>query len=77
MTIQQQMAHALAADEPLSCLRETAKELLAHGIARESLLTELELLRGTMQSEGREEEEDTILEVMDFLTGWASPHMVI
>jgi hypothetical protein len=31
-------------------------------------------IRGIMTSEGNEEGEDRVLEVLDFVTGWCSPH---
>jgi hypothetical protein len=37
----------------------------------------LEELRFELREEGREDAEDTVLDVMDFITGWSSPHMRI
>lgn len=31
--------------------------------------------RRTGEASGREDDEDVVLEVMDFLTGWSSPHV--
>lgn len=47
------------------------------GIARERLQEQLEALRARLRHEQREEDEDAVLEVLDFLTGWSSPHMTI
>lgn len=43
------------------------------GESKENILYELEKLRQIVD----DAQEDVILEVMDFLTGWCSPHMRI
>jgi hypothetical protein len=37
----------------------------------------LRALRGHLRDAGRDADEDMVLEVMDFLAGWSSPHMKI
>ena len=41
--------------------------------SREALVADLEALRSVLQREGRERDEDTVLEAMDSLVGWCSP----
>ncbi len=71
------LLQALAADQPLQRLREEVQSLLAKGYDRETLLAQLEGLRQRVRQEGRESDEDVILDVMDFLTGWCRPGLAI
>jgi hypothetical protein len=65
--------NALDAEEPLVALRSTvADELREHGDDRRRVLNDLEELRLVLREEGRD--EDVVLDVMDFVTGWCSPH---
>ena len=68
---------ALAAKDPLGSLREELSALLDEGWSREALLRQLESDREALRSAGRSSEEDIVLEAMDFLAGWASPHMTL
>jgi hypothetical protein len=68
---------ALKAERPTRRLANTVRALLQAGNSPDQLLSELERLRGTLQRQGREADEDRVLEVMDFLVGWSSPHMKI
>lgn len=52
-----------------------AKGALAAGYSKEELIEILDELRSQFQERGDEEREDAVLEVMDFLYGWGSPHM--
>ena len=62
---------ALAASDPLLALRQTvADELRSRG--RDRVLTDLEELRELLAEHG--ENDDVVLDVMDFVTGWCSPH---
>jgi hypothetical protein len=67
---------ALTSADPLMELRELVRhELEAHPLGRPYVLEGLEELRSELRDEGLTEAEDTVLEVMDFVTGWCSPHM--
>lgn len=68
---------ALNSPEPIWSLREAVQDLLTRGQMQEVVLAELENFQDMLQEEEREEDEDVVLEVMDFLTGWCSPHMTI
>jgi len=62
---------------PCSGLRALVQELLAQGADPASIEAELERVREELRTAGREDTEDAVLDVMDFLTGWCSPHMKI
>jgi len=55
-------------------LRAVVKEALASGVTREAVLADLERLRVELRRDDPER-EDVVLDVMDFVEGWASPHM--
>jgi hypothetical protein len=66
---------ALESARPLATLSEVVRHELhdRHG-DRAVVLRELEDLRGELRRAGRDDLEDVVLEVMDFVTGWCSPH---
>jgi uncharacterized protein YegP (UPF0339 family) len=66
---------ALASENPVMSLREAVGAALRWSQPREEILSELETLRTEVRKAGHPEHEDAILEVMDFLTGWSSPHV--
>ncbi len=66
---------ALRAENPLQALRSEIRSLLDEGWSREALLRQLESDRDVVRAEGRSDDEDVLLEAMDFLSGWASPQM--
>ena len=68
---------ALAAPEPTRALREAVVRARESGVARDVVERQLRALREHLQRAGRDEDEDVVLEVMDFLAGWSSPHMKI
>jgi len=57
-------------EEAICALRTSLSKALEDGEKREAILTELEELRKSVS----DEQEDILLEVMDFLVGWCSPH---
>lgn len=66
---------ALESPQPLLGMREVVERELADDVPRAEVMLQLEQLRIRLQEHGAEAEEDVVLEVMDFLTGWSSPHM--
>ena len=68
---------ALRASRPTECLREVVRRFLDQGYDRQALAEDLESFRDRLRAEGREADEDIVLEVMDFLAGWCSPHMAL
>jgi len=75
MAITEDFNAALASEKPLERLRRTVERELEAGVQRERLIAQLEDLRADLRASGRENDEDVVLEVMDFLTDWSSPHM--
>jgi hypothetical protein len=57
-------------DELVMRLRSFVKDELASGMSRELALHSLEELR-----RHDPEHEDVVFDVMDFITGWSSPHV--
>lgn len=68
---------AFRSDNPLLQLRAVAIECLSCGMSRQELLGALEGVRDTWRSQGREADEETVLELMDVVTDYCSPHMKI
>ena len=66
---------ALASENALENLRQAVRRELETGVPRERLIAQLEDLRADLRASGCEDDEDVVLEVMDFLTGWSSPQM--
>lgn len=65
---------ALNSDRPYGSLRGVVKWLLAAGADREGLRVSLEAFRTQLRGAGRDADDDVVLEVLDDLTGWTSPH---
>jgi hypothetical protein len=49
----------------------------ASGVEKSSILADLEDLRRELREARREDRDDVVLEVMDYVTGWCAPHMRI
>lgn len=63
---------------PALVLRETVAQVLTDMDGdRDAVLDVMEELRTHFRRIGREDIEDTILEVMDFVAGWCSPHVAL
>ncbi len=56
-------------------LRDVARDALAQGYDKNALIEDFERVRARLDEGGEEECEDAVMEVMDFLYGWCSPHM--
>jgi hypothetical protein len=56
-------------------LRDFAREKLSQGYPREQLLDDFEYIRAELRDSDDEPREDAVMDVMDFLYGWCSPHM--
>jgi hypothetical protein len=64
---------ALQSPDPLPALKDVVrKELDESGGDRQRVLNDLEEVRLVLREQG--EDEDLVLDTMDFLTGWCSPH---
>lgn len=70
------LAQAEPYERALLTIRGYAAGLLDTGYPRETLLEDFERARGVLARRGASEEaEDTVLDVMDFLTGFCSSFM--
>ncbi len=73
--IDQRIEEALRTSEPVHNLRGVAENLLANGEERAAILKLFENARQHLRQSGRESDEDAVMDAMDFLVGWCSPHM--
>ena len=76
--VEQQLLELIAETPPLLLmfpLRKVAGDALAQGYDRNALIEDFENVRARLDERGEEEQEDAVMEVMDFLYGWSSPHM--
>jgi hypothetical protein len=75
MTLDSSIDQALRSPEPAQNLRLLAKELYSRGVLSTSVLAMFEEARQALREAGREADEDAVMDVMDYLVGWCSPHM--
>jgi hypothetical protein len=73
--IDQRIQEALRSSEPVNELRNLVLRLLTDGRTREAILELLESARQQLRQANCETDEDVVMDVMDFLVGWCSPHM--
>ena len=73
--IDNRIEQALRSSEPVKELRDLVRHLLADGQKRESTVVLLESTRQQLRQAGRETDEDVVMDVLDFVVGWCSPHM--
>jgi hypothetical protein len=62
---------------PESSLMAAVLDARASGVEKSSILADLEDLRRELREARREDRDDVVLEVMDYVTGWCAPHMRI
>jgi hypothetical protein len=71
-----QFDEALHAADPFGRLREVVRGLLVAGHERAVLYNELQCyVVDELRPDGRDEDEDVVLDVMDCLVGWCGPDM--
>jgi hypothetical protein len=68
---------ALRSEDAVTALREVCAGLLKDGWSREQLLEELEQYRRGLDGTEGSEDENALLDVMDFVTGWTSPRLAL
>jgi hypothetical protein len=61
-------------ESPVIALRQAVLDLRAQNVEKDTILKALESFRYVVENE---DEEDIVLEVMDFLVGFCSPHLRI
>jgi hypothetical protein len=66
---------ALHSPEPLLRMRDLVRNELEYGVSRPEVLGQLESLRIELRGSRREQDEDVVLDVMDFVSGWSSLHL--
>jgi len=64
---------AIDTSEPTNSLRKSIVILRNDGFTPEELQVKLELFRKKLLTENREDDDDVVLDVLDFLVGWCSP----
>lgn len=75
MQIDPRIQDALTSADPLGQLRSLVRTLQAEGHAQDAILSLFETARRQLREAGRDKDEDVVMEAMDFLVGWCSPHM--
>jgi len=60
---------------PLSDIRRLLLSWAEAGASREQIRSALNEVRSELQTAGREAEEDRVLEALDLVEGWVSPHL--
>ena len=74
MALPDLLENALRSPEPYENLRTAAATYFAEGRTETAVYSLFEAARAQLRLEGREAEEDVVMEVMDCLVGWCSPH---
>jgi hypothetical protein len=69
MVIADDFRAALASGHSLEGLRVAVQDELSAGVSRAEVIEKLESIRPGLT----ESDEDIVLEVLDFVTGWCSP----
>ena len=77
MAVDALFEQALTAADRVGELRKLAQRLLDEGHPSDKVLKRFEQARQCLREAAREDDEDAVMDVMDFLTGWCSPHMAI
>ena len=67
----------LAGPGPLLALRQAVADELQRGADRSELNVLLTDEMLTLRAAGREDDEEIVTSVLEFLVGWCSPHMAI
>ncbi|MCI0739356.1 MAG: hypothetical protein L0Y72_09955 [Gemmataceae bacterium] len=75
MAIDARFEEALHSSDRVGALRKLAQRLLDEGSEPAVLCAQFEQVRQELRKAAREDDEDAVMDVMDFLTGWCSPHM--
>ena len=75
MSLDSRMQDALSSPDPFNQLRSLVQRLEAQGHDQPAILNLFEQTRQHLRQAGQDKEEDVVMEVMDCLVGWCSPHM--
>jgi hypothetical protein len=61
-------------EQPLAALRDVASEMLRTGYTRAQVINRFEALSNELRRQHRLADEEVVLDVMDAVVGFASPH---
>jgi hypothetical protein len=75
MTVDARFETALRSSDPVNELRRLAQRLLDDGSDLAVVRNAFERVRQQLRAAEREQDEDAVMDVLDFLTGWCSPHV--
>lgn len=73
MTVDEVCGEATEATDVGQYLYEASKQLLDEGVPRESIVAGLKGLYVWFGEQGREADQDAVVDVVDSLVGWSSP----
>ena len=74
MDFQEIFRTALNSEKSHTALRQAVLDLRAQNIEKDTILKALESFRYVVENE---EEEDVVLDIMDYLVGFCNPHLRI
>ena len=74
---QNQLENALKAENVFTALYETAVFMRDDGLTKDDVYAQFEVLHLQLSKEGDETRYNAILDVMDCIMGWCSPHLKI
>ncbi len=60
--------------DPADGLLELVNELTAFGMGQREIYGAFDEFRAILRTAGREADEDSVMDTMDRITGWCSPH---
>lgn len=77
MEYQGRFEEALRATDPVEALRLVVEDLVRRGQSKEQVRESLSRFLDQLQNskERREADADAVMDVLDFVEGWCSPHM--
>ena len=75
MNFENEIEKGLASEAPFLHLRSFLQELLDSGESKEKVLQSLAEYRKKLLLPNQEKEDDMLLDMMDYVAGWCSPHM--
>jgi hypothetical protein len=75
MPVDPRIQNALDGPRPFEELRALVKRLQVEGNDHAAILALFEQTRRRLRESSREGDEDVVMEVMDCLVGWCSPHV--
>ena len=76
-TVHDRFAEALASARPFDSLSEAVRALVDRGDPPQGIYDQLQVFALELRADGRETDEDIVLDVMDLLVGFCAPEMRI